>query len=114
MNLRPYSECSDGVLGCAGSEPEGGRCSECGRSGSHLAAGTHVWAGSGMRRRFGRTRGPDGGNALVAEHGANGHVMVVEDDPVQSTLLRAWLAKAGYQVEVVADGPSCLAALAES
>jgi len=43
--------------------------------------------------------------------GSAGSICIVEDDRVQCALLRGWLERAGYQVDVFSDGESCLTAL---
>lgn len=51
------------------------------------------------------TEGSDRGGEQVER------VMVVDDDPIQCHLLRSWLERDGYEVEVFADGESCLRGL---
>ncbi len=49
---------------------------------------------------------------MKPETGGAGRVLVVDDDRVQLLLVRRLLERAGYRVETMADGESCLAALA--
>ena len=49
-------------------------------------------------------------NAVVQIGGARGNVLVVDDDPTQRALLRAYLEREGYRVAEAADGAEAIAA----